>query len=128
MKKIVKLTESQLNRMLEEEVVADGSAEHNPFKERWKHERQVLKDYLNNFGTVMTSKENGKQYKVIYDQWLSKALGINYCICIQWNPTKMTTGSVIYVRAFDKFTRRLFNAQFDTRGRDNMLGTGDDLV
>jgi len=40
----------------------------------------------------------------------------------------MKPGSVIYVRAYDKFTRRIFQAQYDARGRDNTLGTADDLV
>ena len=104
---------------LNEEVVADGNAEHNPFKERWKHEREVLKNYLCNYGEIMTSKENGKEYKVLYDATLSSKLGINYCICIQWNSITMEPGNIIYVRAFDKFTRRKFMPQFDTRGRDN---------
>lgn len=112
---------------LNEEVVADGNPEHNPFAKRWAHERQVLKDYLANYGEVMTSKENGKQYKVIYDTMLSQNLGINYCICIQWDPLTFEPGNVIYVRAYDKFTKRIFRPQFDTRGRDNMQGTADDI-
>jgi len=59
---------------------------------------------------------------------LSELIGYNYCICIQWDPIKLKPGSVIYVRAFDKFTNRLFNAQFDTRGVDNMTGTYDDIA
>ena len=113
---------------LNEEVVADGSASHNPFKERWKHERKVLKDYICNYGTLMTSKENGKQYRCLYDQTLSQRLGINYCICIQWNPQTMEPGEVIYVRAFDKFTAKIFRPQFDTRGFDNVAGTMDDVA
>ena len=110
-----------------EEVVADGSADSNPYKERWQRERQALKDYLTNYGEIMTSKENGKQYKVIFDRTLSNTIGFNYCVCIQWDPIKMKPGSVIYVRAYDKFTKRIFNAQFDSRGRDNKLGTADDV-
>ena len=75
----------------------------------------------------MTSKENGKEYKVLYDTMLSSRLGINYCICIQWNSMTMEPGNVIYVRAFDKFTRRRFKPEFDTRGFDNIEGTADDL-
>jgi len=112
---------------LNEEVVADGNAEHNPFKQRWKHEREVLINYLSNYGEIMTSKENGKQYKVLYDQTLSSRLGINYCICIQWNPMTMEPGNIIYVRAFDKFTRKLFKPEFDARGYDNVAGTSDDI-
>ena len=126
-KKII-IKESQFDKILTEEVVADSNADHKPFKKRWQYERKALKNYLKNYGTIMTSKENGKQYKVIYDPSISQALGINYCLCIQWDPIKMDVGSTIYVRAFDKFTRRLFQAQFDTRGKDNMAGTYDDLV
>lgn len=115
-------------RSLKEEVVADGNASHNPFKQKWKHEREVLKNYLVNYGEIMTSKENGKEYKVLYDTMLSSRLGISYCICIQWNTMEMRPGNVIYVRAFDKFTRRRFTPQFDTRGFDNIEGTADDLA
>ena len=115
-------------RSLKEEVVADGNASHNPFKQKWKHEREVLKNYLVNYGEIMTSKENGKEYKVLYDTMLSSRLGISYCICIQWNSMEMRPGNVIYVRAFDKFTRRRFTPQFDTRGFDNIEGTADDLA
>lgn len=128
MGKIIKLTESQFDKLLGEEVVADGNSGHNPFHKRWQYERKALKNYLKNYGTIMTSKENGKLYKVVYDPSISQALGINYCLCIQWDPIKMDVGSTIYVRAYDKFTRRIFQAQFDTRGKDNMAGTYDDLV
>ena len=113
---------------INEEVVADGSAEHNPYKKRWKYERDALKNYLVNYGELMTSKENGKQYKVLYDQFISGRLGINYCLCIQWNSMTNKPGNIIYVRAFDKFTRRIFRPEFDTRGFDNQAGTADDLV
>ena len=113
---------------LNEEVVADGNADFNPFKQRWKHEREVLKDYLVNYGEIMTSKENGKEYKVLYDRDISNRVGINYCLCIQWNSITMEPGNIIYVRAFDKFTRRRFKPQFDTRGFDNIAGTADDVV
>lgn len=112
---------------LNEEIVADGSAEHNPFKKRWKYEREALKSYLCNNGEIMTSKENGKQYKVIFDTMLSQRLGLNYCICIQWNPITMEPGNIIYVRAYDKFTKRIFTPQFDARGYDNVQGTSDDV-
>ena len=113
---------------INEEVVADGNADHNPFKKRWKYERDTLKNYLVNYGELMTSKENGKQYKVLYDQFISGRLGINYCLCIQWNSMTNKPGNIIYVRAFDKFTRKIFKPEFDTRGFDNQAGTADDLV
>lgn len=117
------LKENKVN----EEVVADGNAEHNPFEKRWKAERQALKDFLVNCGKIMTSKENGKQYKVFYDQTISNLIGYNYCICVQWNPIEMKPESTIYIRALDKFTNRIFQAQYDDRGRDNMRGTYDDM-
>ena len=112
---------------LNEEVVADGDSEHNPYAKRWKAERDALKNFLKNFGQIMTSKENGKQYKVFQDQGISNLIGYNYCICIQWDPIKMEVGSTPYIRAMDKFTRRIFQAQFDDRGRDNERGTSDDI-
>lgn len=112
---------------LNEEVVADGNSEHNPYAKRWRQERQLLKDFLCNYGKVMTSKENGKEYKVYYDTMLSQMIGVNYCICIQWDETKMKPSSTIYVRALDKFTNRRFDANFDTRGKDNEYGTNDDI-
>ncbi len=118
----------RLLKIINEEVVADGNSEHNPYAKRWKAERDTLKNFLVNNGKIMTSKENGKQYKVYFDSMLSELIGYNYCICIQWDPIKLKPGSVIYVRAFDKFTNRLFNAQFDTRGVDNMTGTYDDIA
>ena len=112
---------------LNEEVVADGNSEHNPYAKRWRKERQLLKDFLCNYGKVMTSKENGKEYKVYYDTMLSQMIGVNYCICIQWDEVKMKPSSTIYVRALDKFTNRRFNANFDARGKDNEYGTNDDI-
>ena len=126
--KALEIAERFIRHNLSEEVVADGSPDHNPFQKRWKHEREILKNYLANYGEIMTSKENGKEYKVLYDATLSSKLGINYCICIQWNSITMEPGNIIYVRAFDKFTRRRFMPQFDTRGRDNIQGTVDDLA
>ena len=126
--KILEIAEKYIKTNLNEEVVADGNASHNPFKQRWKKERDMLKNYLCNYGEIMTSKENGKEYRVLYDSMLSSRLGINYCICIQWNSMTMTPGNVIYVRAFDKFTRRRFKPEFDTRGFDNIEGTSDDIA
>ena len=123
-KKYIKLLKSF---SLNEEVVADGDSEHNPYAKRWKAERDALKNFLKNFGQIMTSKENGKQYKVFQDQGISNLIGYNYCICIQWDPIKMEVGSTPYIRAMDKFTRRIFQAQFDDRGRDNERGTSDDV-
>lgn len=113
--------------LLKEEVVADGNSEHNPYKKRWEAERKALKDFICNFGKVMTSKENGKTYKVYYDKTLSQLIGYNYCICLQWDAVNLKPKSVLYIRALDKFTDKMFQANFDARGRDNMVGTYDDL-
>ena len=113
--------------LINEEVVADGNSEHNPYKKRWEAERKALKDFICNFGKVMTSKENGKTYKVYYDKVLSQLIGYNYCICLQWDAVNLKPKSVLYIRALDKFTDKMFQANFDARGRDNMAGTYDDL-
>lgn len=113
--------------LLKEEVVADGNSEHNPYKKRWEAERKALKDFICNFGKVMTSKENGKTYKVYYDKTLSQLIGYNYCICLQWDAVTLKPKSVLYIRALDKFTDRMFQANFDARGRDNLYNTADDL-
>lgn len=113
--------------LLKEEVVADGNSEHNPYKKRWEAERKALKDFICNFGKVMTSKENGKTYKVYYDKTLSQLIGYNYCICLQWDAVTLKPKSVLYIRALDKFTDKMFQANFDARGRDNMAGTYDDI-
>jgi len=113
--------------LINEEVVADGNSEHNPYKKRWEAERKALKDFICNFGKVMTSRENGKTYKVYYDKVLSQLIGYNYCICLQWDAVNLKPKSVLYIRALDKFTDRMFQANFDARGRDNMAGTYDDL-
>ena len=113
--------------LLKEEVVADGNSEHNPYKKRWEAERKALKDFICNFGKVMTSKENGKTYKVYYDKTLSQLIGYNYCICLQWDAVNLKPKSVLYIRALDKFTDKMFQANFDARGRDNMARTYDDL-
>ncbi len=113
--------------LVNEEVVADGNSEHNPYKKRWEAERKALKDFICNFGKVMTSKENGKTYKVYYDKTLSQLIGYNYCICLQWDAVTLKPKSVLYIKALDKFTDKMFQANFDSRGRDNMAGTYDDL-
>jgi hypothetical protein len=119
---LILLKKSSIN----EEIVADGSANHNPYAKRWKAERKALKDFICNFGKIMTSRENGKQYKCYYDQTLSQLIGYNYCICLQWDPINLKPSSTLYIRALDKFTDRIFQAQYDDRGKDNVRGTYDD--
>lgn len=116
---------------LNEEVVADGSANGNPYAERWKAEREALKNFISNFGTLMQSKEDNKEgrvYKVYYDKLISDLIGYNYCLCVQYDEVKNKPKSTVYVRAYDKFTpfiRR--NLQFDDRGLDNLRNTSDDV-
>ena len=125
MKKI-KILENQL-KLIKEETVADGNSEHNPYAKKWKNERKILIDFLANNGTLMTNKENGKKYFTYYDKMISSYLGINYALCVQYNEKKLEPGSIVYIYALDKFTPQLFQAKFDTRGRDNLEGTADDL-
>lgn len=75
----------------------------NVYRNRWHHERSALKNYLINYGQSMVSKENGKIYKVILDRSISDMLGMNYCICVQWDPMIGDAGEIVYVRAYDKF-------------------------
>ena len=109
----------------------DGSAEGNPYEERWKAERDALKNFVANYGKLMQSKEDNKEgrvYKVYYDKTLSELIGYNYCVCVQWDEMKLKPKSTVYIRALDKFTpfiRR--NIQFDARGRDNVFGNYDDI-
>lgn len=116
--------------LITEETVADGSSTTNPYKDRWKAEREALKNFVCNFGTVMQSKEddkNGKLYKVFYDKGISQLIGYNYCLAVQWNPIEMKPKSIVYIRACDKFTPNIRqNIQYDTRGFDNIRGTYDD--
>ena len=112
--------------LLKEEWVGDGNSEHNPYKKRWDAERKALKDFVSNYGKLMQSKENGKLYKCYYDKVLSQLIGYNYCICIQWDNIEMKPKSVLYIRALDKFTPNIKQVNFDTRGKDNQMGTVDD--
>ena len=114
--------------LLSEEIVADGNSEHNPYSKRWKAEREALKSFISNYGKVMTSKENGKEYMVYYDDCISNLIGFNYVLCLQWDRIKMKPKSTVYIRALDKFTNRIFQANNDTRGRDNEIGTNDDTT
>lgn len=75
----------------------------NTLRQRWTNERSNLKKYLINFGQTMISRENGKEYKVILDPFISNNLGSNYCICVQWDSMTTDAGEIIYVRAYDKF-------------------------
>ena len=122
-KYITLLKESMIN----EEWVGDGNSEHNPYKKRWDAERKALKDFVSNYGKLMQSKENGKLYKCYYDKVLSQLIGYNYCICIQWDNIEMKPKSVLYIRALDKFTPNIRQVNFDYRGRDNQVGTMDDV-
>jgi hypothetical protein len=116
--------------LIQEEFNGDGNTEHNPYKKRWETERKALKDFVCNFGTIMQSREddkNGKLYKCFYDRNLSNLIGYNYCLCVQWDAIELKPKSIVYIRAWDKFTPNIRQVQFDTRGRDNQVGTSDDL-
>lgn len=131
--KVNSVKESLLRKLshkmsLNEEVVADGNAQHNPYKERWKQEREDLKNYIITYGQLKTSMENGKQYVVVFQPEISKMIGNNYGLCVQFDPLKREYRSVVYIRAMDKFTDKIFNPEFDTSGRDNVSGTVDDNV
>jgi hypothetical protein len=119
------------NNLINEEFALDGNTEHNPFKDRWKAEREALKNFICNYGTVMQSKEDnkgGKLYKVFWDKGISQLIGYNYCLCVQWDEIKLKPKSVVYVRAMDKFTPNIRrNITFDNRGLDNQSGTWDDV-
>ena len=117
------------NNMINEEFSVDGNTEHNPYSKRWKAEREALKDFVCNYGTVMQSKEDdkgGKLYKVFYDKEISNLIGYNYGLCVQWDAVELKPKSIVYIRAIDKFTPNIRQVQFDTRGRDNVIGTYDD--
>lgn len=94
------LSESQF-KMVNEEFNA------LPLRNRWVKERRILKNFLINYGETMISKENGKEYKVLYNKSLSDAIGFNYCICLQWDTVMNDSGDIIYVRAYDKFTPKV---------------------
>jgi hypothetical protein len=126
-KYITLLKEQEIN----EESVADGSSNGNPYEERWKTERKALKDFICNYGTLMQSKEDDKQgrlYKCFWDKTLSNLIGYNYCLAVQWDEVNNKPKSTIYVRACDRFTPNIRrNIQYDTSGYDNVRGTYDDL-
>ena len=108
-----------INIPLFEEVVADGNAKHNPYAKRWKEEREKLKNFILTYGEFMTSMENGKTYKVYVINELTRLMGNIYCICLEYSQYPEKIGRTIYIRAYDKFTKRMFQPQFDTGGNDN---------
>ena len=116
--------------VIEEEAVMDGSANGNPYKERWDAERQALKDFICHHGVLMQSREDnkgGKLYKCFYDRGISNLIGYGYCLCVQWDSIKQKPKSVVYIRAWDKFSPNIKQVTFDDRGMDNTRGTADDL-
>ena len=123
-KKYIKLLKENL---INEETVADGSSEGNPYSKRWKAEREALKTFISNYGRLMQSKEDdkgGKLYKVFWDKNISQLIGYNYALCVQWDEQQLKPKSTVYIRALDKFTPFIRqNVQYDTRGRDNDIRT-----
>lgn len=114
--------------LVNEEVNADGNSDHNPYAKLWKQEREILKNFIIINGVLMTSMENGKLYKVYWDKGLSALIGVNYAVCLQYDPLTMENGSTVYIRALSKFTKQIFQPEFDTRGKDNVSGTSDDVI
>lgn len=112
---------------LKEEVVADGNAEHDIYSKKWKHQKDLLKDYICQNGVLMQSMENGKTYMVLRDDKLSSFLGVEYAYCVQYDNSTMKPSGTVYIRAMSTFRLDIRNIQFDTRGHDNMEGTADDI-
>ena len=108
-----------IDKSINEEVVADGNSEHNMYEKRWKKEREDLKQFISSYGKLMTSLENGKNYIVYFTPELSRLIGNNYGICLQWDDLKMQPKTIVYIRAMDKFTDYNVNYTYDQRGVDN---------
>lgn len=108
-----------LKKTVNEEVVADGNSDHNMYEKRWKKEREDLKNFISTYGKLMTSLENGKKYVVYFTPELSRLIGNNYGICLQWDDLKMQPKTIVYIRAMDKFTDYNVNYTYDRRGVDN---------
>ena len=98
------VTEGQLEKINEMMGNSFISSNRRTMGQRWHNERSNLKNYLINYGETMVSRENGKEYKVIYDPFISNRLGMNYCLCVQWDSLTTDAGEIIYVRAYDKFS------------------------
>lgn len=116
--------------LLKEEWVGDSNSEKNPYKERWDAERKALKDFVCMYGKLMQSKEDdkgGKLYKCYWDKTISNLIGFNYCLCVQWDDVEMKPKSIVYIRACDKFSPNIKKVNYDYRGKDNQIGTYDDL-
>lgn len=120
----------RIEGVLNEEFAMDGSSEGNPYKEHWEAEREALKKFICDFGVVMQSREDNKEgrlYKCFYDKGISSLIGYGYCLCVQWDEVEMKPKSIVYIRAWDKFTPNIRrDVMFDGRGRDNTSGTYDD--
>ena len=117
-------------KLLKEESVLDGSSTSNPYKKRWDAERKALKDFICHHGVLMQSIEDnkdGKLYKCFYDKGISDLIGYNFCLCVQWDAVKQKPKSIVYIRAWDKFSPNIRQVSYDTRGMDNLQGTYDDV-
>ena len=80
------LSENGLKRLalteaLNEYNISDGSAEHNPYKKKLDQGKRLLQNLVSNYGKVMYSLENGKDYFVYELYALSELLGVRYAIC-----------------------------------------------
>lgn len=93
-----------LDTLLNEGAGYDGNSTRNPYSKIWKEERNRLKQFIVQNGRMMASKENGKVYKVYYEQAISELVGVNYVLCLQYDPLTLEEGDTVYIRALDKFT------------------------
>lgn len=85
-----------LNEMINEYEISDGNAFHNPYKKKLQRGKNLLKNLVEQYGKIMTSIENNKDYCVYEIYSLSQSLGVRYCLCrIIDEETKKPKGAVL---------------------------------
>lgn len=97
---------------LKEETNADSNSEHNPYQKKWQRQKDVIRDYVVQYGSIMQSMENGKTYKVLRDNDLSNYLGIEYAYCVQYDKNTMKPIGTVYLRSIDTFTTDFKNTNY----------------
>lgn len=70
-----------LSEMINEYEISDGNAFHNPYRKKLQRGKDLLKKLVEQYGKIMTSIENGRDYCVYEIYSLSQSLGVRYCIC-----------------------------------------------
>lgn len=89
-RKKIYLTESHFTRLLtkalQEEAsyynpIADGNADHNPYKRTIEDVQEYLSSFLKTNGLCMVSLVNGKEYLVYELKDFITIIGKRYCIC-----------------------------------------------